>query len=273
MECEIILIGNELLIGKIQDTNGMWIIHQLLPFGIKISRILIIPDDLEAIANTIRESINRKPVYIFTSGGLGPTFDDMTLEGIARGLTPPRHCLEDPKAIQMIQDAYSTRFGKPMELTPNRRKMGTIPEGSFPLFNRVGTAPGVLIPPELTNGITNIVCLPGVPSELIAIFSDHILPIFQQKMKNGHFYQAGFTFQDLGESKFTELIYQIKDEYPDIWIKTHPKSKEKSEVELHLTSFSSKPEIPNQIKALYLRLQRHVVQSNGVVVEEHPLLP
>lgn len=273
MECEIILIGNELLIGKIQDSNGIWMIHQLLPFGIRITRIITIPDDLDAIASTIQEAIKRKPAYIFTSGGLGPTFDDMTLEGIARGLNPPQKCIENPQAIQLIQDAYNKRFGKNMELTSNRRKMGTLPQGAIPLTNRVGTAPGVLIPANNTNGETIIVCLPGVPPELIAIFSDHILPIFQQKMKDGHFYQAGFTFQDLGESKFTELIYQIKDEYPEIWIKTHPKSKEKSEVELHLTSFSSKPEIPDQIKALYLRLQRHVINSNGKIVEEHPLLP
>jgi molybdenum cofactor synthesis domain-containing protein len=270
LDVEIILIGNELLIGKIQDSNGLWLIHQLLPFGIRVTRITTIPDNIPIIADAIRDALTRKPGYIFTSGGLGPTFDDMTLAGVAQGLTPPRKCLEHPAAIEMIRERYLTRFAKPMELTPNRRKMGTLPEGSLPLTNREGTAPGVLLPPDMTNQITTIVCLPGVPHELQAIFTDHLLPKFRNLAAEGHFYEAGFIFQDIGESKFTELISQIKDEYPDIWIKTHPRGKEKAEVELHLTTFSPKPTIQAQMQELYRRLRDHVMMNNGILLEEHP---
>lgn len=269
LECEIILIGNELLIGKIQDTNGIWIIQQLLPFGIKFSRITVIPDEIDIIAKTIRETITRKPKYIFTSGGLGPTFDDMTLEGVGKGLDPPRSCREHPEALEMILKAYEKRFKKKTELTPARRKMGMLPVGAIPLYNPEGTAPGVKIPSELTNGITIIICLPGVPQELKAIFSDSILPEIQ-KQASDHFYQCGFIFQDIGESKFTELIYQIKDQYPDIWIKTHPRGKEKLEVELHLTSFSSNPQVPAIMQELYTRLRKHVIDSRGILVLETP---
>ena len=271
LHCEIILIGNELLIGKIQDTNGQWMIHQLLPLGIKVTRITTIMDDIPTITTTVRDAFTRKPDYIFTSGGLGPTFDDMTLEGVAAALNPPQPCEENPTAIELIRQAYLTRYAKPMELTPYRRKMGTIPRGSIPLHNREGAAPGVLIPPSLTNNVTTIVCLPGVPKELMAIFTDHVMSRFSQLASEGHYSEAGFTFQDLGESKFTELIYQIKDQYPQIWIKTHPKAKERSEVELHLTSFSADPQVTSQMRELYQRLRNHVIQSQGIIIAERPI--
>lgn len=272
---EIIAIGNELLIGKIQDTNGLWIIHQLLPLGVKVNRVTIIPDDIEIIAQTIQEAINRKPTYIFTSGGLGPTFDDMTLEGVARGLIPPQKLEENLEAIDLIRRSYESRAkinpGKDWSMTPARRKMANLPIGSKPLSNREGSAPGVYISNKLPEIKSTIVCLPGVPSELKVIFQDHILPEIGRLTNIGRFYEAGFTFQDLGESRFTELVYQIKDQYPEIWIKTHPRVKEKLEVELHLTSFSQNPLIGKQMQELYHKLKTHVLQSGGIISQEKPL--
>lgn len=69
MECEIILIGNELLIGKVQDTNGKFIINQLIPLGMKISQITIIPDNINRIKESVQNALLRKPLFIFTSGG------------------------------------------------------------------------------------------------------------------------------------------------------------------------------------------------------------
>jgi molybdenum cofactor synthesis domain-containing protein len=275
MQCEIILIGNELLIGKIQDTNGLWIIQQLVPLGIHITRITTIEDNLAIISQTIHEAIQRKPNYIFTSGGLGPTFDDMTLEGVARGLMPPRITAENDIALEMVRQSYERRFknvqGKDPSLTPARRKMAQIPTDAIPLSNREGSAPGVLISVNETEVETKIICLPGIPGELKAIFLDNVLPAIEKSAKLDHFYQCGFVFQDLGESKFTELVYQIKDQYPEIWIKTHPRKRETFEVELHLTSFSKKLDIPSQMKELCEKLRDHVIKSNGKIIEENPL--
>ena len=84
MESEIILVGNELLIGKIQDINGQWIIKRLLEFGHRVARITIIADDVDIIAKTVRDALKRSPEFIFISGGLGPTWDDLTAEGISK---------------------------------------------------------------------------------------------------------------------------------------------------------------------------------------------
>src|SRR6056297_1779813 len=154
MRCEIILVGNELLIGKIQDTNGQWIIHKLIPLGVEVSRITIIKDELKAISSTIRETLARKPDYIFTSGGLGPTYDDMTLEGIAKGFRPQVKLIQNQDAYNMVLERYQkiypgVQIDKLMKLS--RVKMTILPEGAIPLKNSEGSAPGVLFPPKLTN--------------------------------------------------------------------------------------------------------------------------
>jgi molybdenum cofactor synthesis domain-containing protein len=273
LNCELLLIGFELLNGKIQDTNGKWIIEQLLPYGVQISRITLIGDFLEDISSCIRESIQRKPQYVFTSGGLGPTFDDMTLEGVAKGLHPPQPLEANQAALDMVIKKYLERFSnKSFDeiITPARKKMANLPKGGIPLSNREGTAPGVVIPPNLTNDFTKIICLPGVPIELKAIFQDHVLPEIKSMVKDEHFYQGGFRFYDIGESKFTEKIYEIKDRYPAIWIKTHPKTKERMEVELHLTAYSKDPNVLKQMIEVYQLLKNHVLQSKGVIIDETP---
>ena len=85
-KCEILLIGNELLVGKTRDLNGYWLGKQISPFGISVTRITTIRDEIETIASTLNEIVDRKPEYIFTSGGLGPTYDDASIAGIAKGL-------------------------------------------------------------------------------------------------------------------------------------------------------------------------------------------
>ena len=112
MNSEILLIGNELLIGKVHDTNGNWTIDQLLPIGMEISQITIIPDAIPRIHASITEALARSPRFLFTSGGLGPTFDDMTLAGITGALSPPQELVEHPKALEMIYRSYARRFEK-----------------------------------------------------------------------------------------------------------------------------------------------------------------
>jgi len=83
---EIICIGNELLIGKTLNTNATWLAKRATSLGITVKRITIVRDEIEEIADVIREVLQRKPRFIITTGGLGPTFDDKTLEGIAKAL-------------------------------------------------------------------------------------------------------------------------------------------------------------------------------------------
>ncbi len=284
MQIEILLIGNELLIGKIKDDNGYWISQQVTAHGIQISRMTVIPDNVMIIATTIQEIFQRKPDYLITSGGLGPTFDDMTLEGVCQAMTPPQSLIENSQALEFIWERYRTRFPEQQaqlekfleQKFPSYRKMAKLPAHSTPLHNREGSAPGVYIASEFTNRVTKIICLPGVPAELRCIFLDHILPELVRQVPDAVFHQCGFIFKNLGESRFTSFITQIKDEYPEIWIKTHPRRIEslggiQYEVELHLTSFSCEKTISIQMNDLYQRLKGHILGTNGIILEEHPL--
>jgi molybdenum cofactor synthesis domain-containing protein len=278
MKCEIILTGNELLIGKILDTNGKFIIDQIIPLGVQISRITTIPDNLDAITATIQHAIARSPDYIFTSGGLGPTFDDMTLAGIAEGLTPRQPLKENAEALYLVKQylkaRYPTRsFEEAVQRYPYLMKMVQLPAGSQPLSNSKGTAPGVYIPADLTNHHTIIIAMPGIPEELQAIFADHVLPELQKKIAGAHFYECGFRFSNLGESRFTEKIYEIKDIYPSLWIKTHPRRSPQGrwEIELHITSFDENPLVIDHMREVYSCLRQHVIDTNGKILSESPI--
>ncbi len=275
IQCEIILTGNELLLGKIVDTNGKWIIDQIVPYGIQVSRITTISDNLTVISSTIEGALERKPDYIFTSGGLGPTFDDMTVEGITLALTDSLVLEENSEAIEMMKRKYQERypdfsFATLLQKRPYLLKMAKMPKDALPLSNSEGTAPGVLFPPLLTNGKTTIIAMPGIPKELHAIFTAHVLPDLIHASSNLHFYQGGFVFQNIGESKFTQIVYTLKDRYPDLWIKTHPRKSVAGqwELELHITSFQEEGDILDQMKAVYSLLKDHVLKTNGIISQE-----
>ena len=145
VEMEIVCVGNELLIGKTLNTNAQWLAKRATTLGVIVHRITVVGDDVDEIASAMRESLRRKPRFIITTGGLGPTFDDKTLEGIAKGF---RRKLEvNDEALQMVRGKYEAllREGRieKVELTPARVKMATFPESTKPLHNSVGTAPGM----------------------------------------------------------------------------------------------------------------------------------
>lgn len=101
---EIICIGNELLIGKTSNTNATWLAKSVTSLGLPVTRIAVVEDDVDEIAGTIREALARKPKLIITTGGLGPTFDDKTLEGIAKALG--RRLEVNANALRMVRTKY-----------------------------------------------------------------------------------------------------------------------------------------------------------------------
>ncbi|MHA1886082.1 MAG: molybdopterin-binding protein, partial [Promethearchaeota archaeon] len=179
MDIELLIIGNEILIGKTLDSNSNWMAKRISRYGHHLKRITSVDDDLDTISSALKEMIKRNPDIIITSGGLGPTFDDMTLEGIALGLD---------RTLELNQHAYSS-IKKAYEhahkqgilklegMTKEREKMAYLPQGSIPLPNTVGTAPGV----KVKEGDISIFILPGVPTEMKSIFRNIINPILKDK--------------------------------------------------------------------------------------------
>ena len=108
LELEIICIGNELLIGKTMNTNGYWLAKRSTLLGMNVKRIIIVGDYVEEISNVLKETLNRKPRFIIITGGLGPTFDDKTLEGIANVLNLQLDINEKALKILLPDPVYRT---------------------------------------------------------------------------------------------------------------------------------------------------------------------
>ncbi|MFX1363557.1 MAG: competence/damage-inducible protein A [Promethearchaeota archaeon] len=256
MNIELLMIGNEILIGKTQDTNSNWMAKRITKYGHHVKRITTIGDDLEIISTTIQQILLRNPDLIITSGGIGPTFDDMTLQGIANGLN--RNLEMDHRAYETIKKTYERAHKKGLlqikEMTKEREKMAYLPKGSIPLTNTVGTAPGV----KIIEKNTLIFILPGVPVEMKAMFRNIILSILKEKQ--GNFIEKGFLFSGIGESQIAAYTNELEKKYPQLWIKTHPKIGLSVEVEVSITAFNVEngeeliDEVLDQIKKIIIKL-------------------
>ncbi|MGQ4873837.1 MAG: competence/damage-inducible protein A [Promethearchaeia archaeon] len=256
MNIEILIIGNEILIGKTQDTNSNWLAKRITKYGHKIRRITVIGDDLDDISSVLKEILEREPDIIITTGGLGPTFDDMTLEAVAKALN--RELKLDKHAYDSIKKAYDNAYKRGIlkleGMTPEREKMAYLPEGAIPLPNVRGTAPGV----KLKEQNTLIFCLPGVPSEMKAMFNNAVLSYLKEK--RGKFIEKNLIFMGIGESQIAPYVSKLEREYPQLWIKTHPRVGLSIEVELSITCFNVEngdelaQEVLNKLKEIIINL-------------------
>ena len=215
----ILAIGNELLDGIVLETNANWMELRLVALGVKMRRLVSVRDEIEEIGKALqfaREACN----LIITSGGLGPTHDDMTLKAIAKALG--REIIEDQKAAKIVMRQYKNLFEKKIVAAPDftdaRRKMAQIPEGAIALDNRVGGAPGVMI----EDSGTTIFCLPGVPAELKFIFEDSVIPwVKDNTVQKFHEQLVEFRMKD--ESVFAPAIDLVMKKIPNVYIKSLPK--------------------------------------------------
>jgi molybdenum cofactor synthesis domain-containing protein len=232
-DIEIISIGNELLIGKVLNTNAHWLAKHATTLGITVKRITVMPDNVNETALAIRETMKRKPQFVVTTGGLGPTFDDKTLESIAKALK--RKLEVNPVALGMVKEKYqkySSKKGSSAELTQPRVKMATIPENAEPVCNPVGTAPAV----QITLKDTVLIALPGVPREMEAIFEQTIAPLLKNASRGNNFYEESIYADDIMESTLAPLIDKVMVNNPGVYVKSHPRGLEnKPHMEIHFS--------------------------------------
>jgi len=257
-QMEIICIGNELLTGKTLNTNARWLAKRATTSGITVKRITVVSDDVDEIASVVQEALKRKPKFIITTGGLGPTFDDKTLEGIAKALN--RKLEVNEKALEMVKEKYEAYFkeGKmeKVELTPSRVKMATLPEGAEPLPNPVGTAPGVIIRVD----DTFLIALPGVPSEMEAIFEESLAPLLKKEAGEVTFFETSIYVDGIMESALAPLIDQVMHDNPYVYIKSHPRGEErKPHIEIHFSTTAK------ESKTAKDRLGKAIIQLSELI--------
>ena len=150
IDASIIIIGNEILSGRTIDTNTSTISLWLNSIGVKVSEVRIIPDIEEVIVNTVN-ILRKKYNYIFTTGGIGPTHDDITALSISKAFQVKYQIHEE--AYNILRNYY--KFG---EFNEGRQKMTWMPENADLILNPTSGAPGF--------SVENVFCLPGVPSIL-----------------------------------------------------------------------------------------------------------
>jgi len=151
---EIIIVGDEILLGEVKDENGPWLIEQCADRGIDVNRLTIVRDSSDAISREIRRSEEHDPDYIFITGGIGPTHDDCTRAGVARGLDRPLET--NSKVLTWLHSHYGD------QLNEDRRSMAELPEGSEPnILKEV---------PALSFRTESIYVFPGFPQLLRPLF-------------------------------------------------------------------------------------------------------
>jgi nicotinamide-nucleotide amidase len=218
VSCEIIAIGNELLIGDVQDTNTHWLIQQLTALGGFVRRCWIVRDEFPAIAGPLHAAVDAGTALIITSGGLGPTGDDLTLAAVAAAFNLP--LVVHAEAMAMLERRYGELARSGWVSTPGlndaRKKMAMFPLGAEPIYNPVGGAPAALL---RVRGST-IVCLPGVPPELKGIFTTSMAPLL-----SGLFGGAAYRIRSVivscqDESSMASQLQQVVERHPRVYIKS-----------------------------------------------------
>ena len=198
---EIITIGTELLLGETVDTNTRYIARALRDEGVDLYRASTVGDNVERIANIIREGIERADIII-TTGGLGPTIDDPTRDAIALSVGVPTEF--QPELWEQIQERFQ-RYGRTP--TENNKRQAFIPKGAIPVENLVGTAPAFIV----ERGESVIIALPGVPREMEHLLHNKVLPYLRHHYSLSGVIKARVLHTSgAGESQIDERIGDLE---------------------------------------------------------------
>lgn len=201
MRAEILTIGDEILIGQITNTNAVWIALQLNFIGIKVVHMASVSDDKAAIIKAFDDAAMRAD-FVFITGGLGPTKDDITKKTFAEYFNT---FLEiDEGVLKIVKSFFDKRK---RELTELNRQQAFVPKGCFVIENKNGTAPGMW----MKKNNTVFISMPGVPYEMQAMMQEIILPKIKSENALPHIYHKTVLTQGLGESFLAEKITDWED--------------------------------------------------------------
>lgn len=210
---EIIAIGTELVMGRIQDTNTFWMEQQIVPLGGHVRRAVMVEDDREEILDAVTSAITRHAAFVITTGGLGPTPDDLTFECLAElaGTTVAPH---EPTMDEFVR---RRKLNSRDELTWNLVRMATVPKTATVLQNPLGWAPCVRMDFGNTDKMTRLFAVPGPPNEMQAVFATHIAPAIAEA--SGICRVAARVTIDMWESEASPLFQEVMKNFPGSFLK------------------------------------------------------
>ena len=195
----IVVIGNEILSGKTQDENSGYLSRELRGLGVDVRKITVIPDELDLIATEVRD-FSKAFDWVFTTGGVGPTHDDLTMDGIAAAFG--QKVRRDPELEAILSHFYSS------DLIAGNLRMADIPEGA-----RLVGGKGMWFP---VIAVENVFIFPGVPEILHRKF-DRIKEMFRDAP-----YHLREVFLRADEGQIAGILHEILAEYPDLMLGSYP---------------------------------------------------
>ncbi len=200
----MLAIGDELLSGRTRDKNIGHLATILTAVGIELLEVRIVPDDEEDIVAALN-ALRARYTYVFTSGGIGPTHDDITADAISKAFGLP--CEYDSKAMALLGDSYASRG---VEFNEARQRMARMPRGAAHIENKVSVAPGFIV--------ENVHVMAGVPAVFEAMV-DAVLPA----LRTGQILLSEATFCPHGEGKIGTPLAEIQKAHPDTIIGSYPR--------------------------------------------------
>ncbi|MBS9720576.1 competence/damage-inducible protein A [Tianweitania sp. BSSL-BM11] len=203
----MIVIGDEILSGRTKDKNIGHLADILTAVGIDLKEVRIVPDEEDEIVAAVN-ALRARYTYLFTTGGIGPTHDDITADSIAKAFGLP--CDYDPKAYAMLEKHYAARG---FEFSEARMRMARMPVGATHIDNPVSLAPGFIV--------ENVHVMAGVPSIFQAML-DNVVPT----LKTGTKLLSATVHCPLGEGTIGGPLGAIQKAHPDTIIGSYPKSGE-----------------------------------------------
>ena len=238
----LIIIGNEILSGRTKDKNLPWLAENLNAQGIALKEVRVVPDVEQEIIDAVN-AMRSKYTYVFTTGGIGPTHDDITSACVAKAFDVPltRH----PEADAILRSYY-----KPEELNEARLKMADTPEGASLVLNPVSAAPGY--------NIGNVYVFAGVPRIMQAMFDN-----VKETLEGGTPTLSANVTTDLTEGNIAANLTAIQEAFEDIDIGSYPKFRQG----VLATTLVARGQTQGRVDACMQAIHKMIKRLNGNVIE------
>lgn len=257
---ELIAIGTELLLGEITDTNSVYLARQLRDIGINLFLMTTVGDNLQRISTAISDALDRAEIVI-TTGGLGPTVDDMTRQAVAEAVGAPL------VFHQSLYDGIAERFrGFGSAMTANNRQQAWLPAAALLIENPVGTAPSFIV--ESARGV--VISLPGVPREMKYLMRESVVPWLLQKYQLGVIVARTLRTAGIGESALDDQIGAelLSERNPSVGLAAHHGC-----VDVRITAKAPNRDAAQELldamqARLHARIGQHIFGSDDDTLEE-----
>ena len=211
MAIELFSIGTELVLGQIQDTNAHWIAQQILQLGGELRRVTMLRDNFEEMHEALNAAMQRETALILTTGGLGPTPDDMTVAVVAKliGMQP------------VVSEETTAEFRERRQMPENEVlnealiKMATVPETATVLQNPAGWAPCI----SVVRKQSTLMLMPGPPREMKAVFETHIQPLIAERYRAE--IATARVYVSMFEAETSPLMQKVMERHPNVYLKAY----------------------------------------------------